>query len=696
VRLNRLELIRYGRFQDYALDFGPVEEGRPDVAVVYGANEAGKSTAFMAWLDFLFGFQGASPYAFRFERRDLMVGAELETPDGPQRLRRSTATAGSLTDANGHLVAEERMAGWLHGLDREAYRTRFSLNDHILREGGKEIAQAQGDLGQLLHAGASGLSGLSNALAEIEGEVAAFHKKGGRKTAANEGRNRLRELDAQLRSVRLDPRTFDRVSKERDDAEAALAEATRDLADARRALKLREAADRRHELARTVEAIRAELRAFPDGPELPANAVARVAGATEKRSAAEATLASEAPRAEAAAARVADFDGDPIGQQVATRLEALDGAVFGDGEPLLARAQTALADLPKRRPERDGVLSGMAEIASRLAGPDAMPDAVVLPKALLAELRRAADDVRTAQANLEGERTARQRAEAGLGEPVPPPEGLDRLEDALQAWRRNPDAFDEALRTRQAAEATAAERTAGLPPDWRAVAEAGLPEVAEIEAEIEALQRVENDRAVAANREREAAGEAEAACRARDALAGRPDVPLDHEIAESRARRDAAWEEHRGRRDGRRLRPCDAGRRHRPPAPRRDDGGAAAPRQPRRGGRGSAGGPRGEGCRARRDGGAGTGRRRGRGGDGGTAGAAAVDPRQGASSAARPARRGAAGGPTGGQGPRFGRRGRGGAVVAPPGVARGIGRRRRTAAGRSPATGRGTGARRAS
>ena len=80
MRLNRLELIRYGRFQEYALDFGPVEAGRPDVAVVYGANEAGKSTAFMAWLDFLFGFQGASPYAFRFERRDLMVGAELERP----------------------------------------------------------------------------------------------------------------------------------------------------------------------------------------------------------------------------------------------------------------------------------------------------------------------------------------------------------------------------------------------------------------------------------------------------------------------------------------------------------------------------------------------------------------------------------------------------------------------------------------
>jgi chromosome segregation protein len=131
VRLNRLELMRYGPSQDHALD--SVRWGRRSVvAVVYGVSEAGKSAAFMAWLDFMFGFHDASPYVFRFERRDLMVGAEIETPDVPQRLR--------ATDAN-NLVAEERMARWLHGLGREAYRTRFSPND--LREGGKNIAQAQ-------------------------------------------------------------------------------------------------------------------------------------------------------------------------------------------------------------------------------------------------------------------------------------------------------------------------------------------------------------------------------------------------------------------------------------------------------------------------------------------------------------------------------------------------------------------------
>ena len=57
MRLNRLELLRYGRFQDAVLDFGAAPERGPDVSVVYGANEAGKSTAFTAWLDFSSGSQ---------------------------------------------------------------------------------------------------------------------------------------------------------------------------------------------------------------------------------------------------------------------------------------------------------------------------------------------------------------------------------------------------------------------------------------------------------------------------------------------------------------------------------------------------------------------------------------------------------------------------------------------------------------
>ena len=153
MRLRHLDLIRYGRFTDRRLDFG-AGGGDSDVTIVYGANEAGKSTAFAAWLDLLFGMPNQHPYDFVHPRKDLLVGATIETGQGALALRRTGQRTGSLTDENGHTVDERRLSLLLHGLDRDSYRTRFSLNDEVLRQGGAEIAQAKGDLGQLLHAGA--------------------------------------------------------------------------------------------------------------------------------------------------------------------------------------------------------------------------------------------------------------------------------------------------------------------------------------------------------------------------------------------------------------------------------------------------------------------------------------------------------------------------------------------------------------
>ena len=55
MRLYRFDLTRYGKFTDYSVDFGERVPGVPDLHVIYGPNEAGKSTLFSAWLDFLYG-----------------------------------------------------------------------------------------------------------------------------------------------------------------------------------------------------------------------------------------------------------------------------------------------------------------------------------------------------------------------------------------------------------------------------------------------------------------------------------------------------------------------------------------------------------------------------------------------------------------------------------------------------------------
>jgi uncharacterized protein YhaN len=67
MRLRRLDLIRYGKFTDATIDFGPKPESGPDLHIVFGLNEAGKSTALSGYLDLLFGIEERSRYNFLHE-----------------------------------------------------------------------------------------------------------------------------------------------------------------------------------------------------------------------------------------------------------------------------------------------------------------------------------------------------------------------------------------------------------------------------------------------------------------------------------------------------------------------------------------------------------------------------------------------------------------------------------------------------
>ena len=60
MRLNRLDLTRYGKFTDCSIDFGTPTPGQPDLHLIYGPNEAGKSTLLAAFLDLLFGIETRS------------------------------------------------------------------------------------------------------------------------------------------------------------------------------------------------------------------------------------------------------------------------------------------------------------------------------------------------------------------------------------------------------------------------------------------------------------------------------------------------------------------------------------------------------------------------------------------------------------------------------------------------------------
>ncbi len=171
MRLLTLNLERYGAFTDRVLTFRP--EAR--LHVVLGVNEAGKSTALSAVTDLLFGFGKTTPYAFQHEMPALRIGAEIAGADGRRlAFRRRKGNARTLVDADDAPLPDDALAPFLGGLTRPVFCRAFGLDAEALRRGGKEMVDVEGEVGASLFAAGSGLRGLTELQAQLDGEAEAI------------------------------------------------------------------------------------------------------------------------------------------------------------------------------------------------------------------------------------------------------------------------------------------------------------------------------------------------------------------------------------------------------------------------------------------------------------------------------------------------------------------------------------------
>ncbi|MER8911786.1 AAA family ATPase [Mesorhizobium sp. M0854] len=104
--MRRLDLTRYGKFTDKAIDFGPKPASGPDLHIVFGLNEAGKSTALSAYLDLLFGIEDRSRYNFMHEYSSMRIGGTLEFGEQSQAFSRIKSRNNSLHDDEGRPLSE--------------------------------------------------------------------------------------------------------------------------------------------------------------------------------------------------------------------------------------------------------------------------------------------------------------------------------------------------------------------------------------------------------------------------------------------------------------------------------------------------------------------------------------------------------------------------------------------------------------
>jgi uncharacterized protein YhaN len=233
MRVRRLDLTRYGKFTDYSIDFGEHVAGTPDLHIVYGLNEAGKSTSLSAYLDLLFGIEERTKYSFLHQGKAMEIGACLEFDGQSHEFKRVKQRNNSLLNEQGQPVNEALLSVPLAGLTRDAYRMMFSLDDQTLEDGGNAILESKGDLGELLFSASAGLAGISSILETAVTEADGIFRKRASSTKIAGLKRQITEFKSQRDDIDVQTSAYRALMTALEQAEAAYDAAMKEIGTAK-------------------------------------------------------------------------------------------------------------------------------------------------------------------------------------------------------------------------------------------------------------------------------------------------------------------------------------------------------------------------------------------------------------------------------------------------------------------------------
>ncbi|RWP02714.1 AAA family ATPase [Mesorhizobium sp.] len=550
MRLRRLDLIRYGKFTDRTIEFGPKPDFGPDFHIVFGLNEAGKSTALSGYLDLLFGIEERSRYNFLHEYSAMRIGGVLEFGGEEHAFSRTKQRNNSLLNPMGQPVSEVTITAHLAGLSRDAYGTMFSLDDETLEAGGNSILESRGDLGKLLFTASAGLAHASDTLSALEAEADGLYRKQAHGTELALLKKRLAELKSRKDAIDTLASTFETLEVERLDAtekydrsitERSVLSARLDsIAKYLRAVPI--LADIRRKTAQLAE--------LPNIASPPRTWTGSVAEMIDEDASLRTRLSANIDEVERVTMKIASVEVDEVILAISERVRGLADRKV--------RYISAGLDLPSRKTELqilDNAMATCLAALGRSSEPD--PAALLLPAAIVGAVRNMveqrsgiATSVRVARdeaaAALDALQTARERVveERAVPEPV-----RARLTSALSKARGSGHLRE--IKTAREAEdesgirwEPAVRRLHAWSGDAQALAKISVPSARQVAAWKTRSAELRTSRAVLSERLAEYQGNHELLSARLDALRASVDV-TDDEAAAIRRARDEAWTRHR-------------------------------------------------------------------------------------------------------------------------------------------------------
>lgn len=202
MKIESLHLIAFGPFTNLSID---LSGGREGFHLLYGHNEAGKSSALRALRQLLYGIPERSGDNFLHPYPRMRIGAVLKASDGRTlEIIRRKGRAGTLRAGDDTTMVEDaELQQLLQGVDTDLFATMFGISHQDLVQGGKDIILGGGEVGRLVFSAGSGIANLREIQAELQAEADALFKAAGQKPKINEALGILKTSRKQLRESLL-------------------------------------------------------------------------------------------------------------------------------------------------------------------------------------------------------------------------------------------------------------------------------------------------------------------------------------------------------------------------------------------------------------------------------------------------------------------------------------------------------------
>ncbi|MGA7145976.1 MAG: AAA family ATPase, partial [Desulfobacterales bacterium] len=228
MKINTFKLLAYGPFTDKILDFSGKDYG---LHVVFGLNEAGKSTALRALTGLFYGFEHIISDNWLHDYSKLAVGASLNLLNGKTlNLSRYKRRKNDLIDDDtGEPFEQTELDLHLGKMGRESFEHAFGISHSSLRQGVESVLAAGGDLGHALFAATSGLNTLKQVIVKLEDRHNLLFTPRKKTASINSGIVQLNKLRKEQREASAGHRQWKIMKKQLDDLQHSEAEGTKQI-----------------------------------------------------------------------------------------------------------------------------------------------------------------------------------------------------------------------------------------------------------------------------------------------------------------------------------------------------------------------------------------------------------------------------------------------------------------------------------